>query len=328
VRELEQRSHEITLLNNMGDLIEACRTTEEAYAVIGQVAPQLFPSESGALYILRASHTFLEAVALWGPLPVQQVCGLHECWSLRRRRRHLSYSDQPELVCLHLPDPLPESALCYPMIWQGEMLGIFHLCREVGSLTEATQQLANTTTKSLSLALANIRLREMLHHQTIRDPLTGLHNRRYLDAALPRELQRADRHGHAVAVVMLDMDYFKRFNDSFGHDAGDKLLWEMGNLLRTHTRGEDIACRYGGEEFVLIIPGVSLSAGIQRMEQLRASVQQLTITYQGQSLGTVTLSLGVAVYPDHGITAEELLRAADAALYKAKADGRNRVVVA
>jgi len=325
---LQKINADLSLLSEMSDLLQTCSTEVEVAAVIAQVAPQLFPDLSGALYTISALHTGAEAIAVWGTLPAQQVCESHECWSLRRGRRHLSYRNQPELVCLHLPDPLPESALCYPMILQGETLGIFHLCREVGSLTEATQQLAITTTESLSLALANIRLRETLHHRAIRDPLTGLHNRRYLYAALLRELQRADRHGHAVAVVMLDIDHFKHFNDTFGHAAGDTVLRELGVYLRAQMHGEDIACRYGGEEFVLIIPGASLAAGIQRMEQLRESVQQLSVIYQGQSLGAVTLSLGVAVYPDHGITAEELLRAADAALYKAKAAGRNRVIVA
>lgn len=325
---LQQTNAELILLSEMSDLLQTCRTEAEAATVIAQVAPQLFPDLSGALYTISASRTQAEAIAVWGTLPVQRVCAPHECWSLRRGRRHLSCNDQPGLVCLHLPDPLPENALCYPMIAQGETLGIFHLCREVGPLSEATQQLATTTAEHLSLALANVRLRETLRHQAIRDPLTGLFNRRYMEESLERELHRAARHNITLGVIMLDLDHFKRFNDTFGHAAGDTILRELGNLLQSQLHGEDIACRYGGEEFALIILDAPLAIVIQRAEQLRAAVRQLNVTYREQSLGTVTLSLGVAVYPDHGVTAEELLRAADTALYQAKAAGRNRVVTA
>jgi diguanylate cyclase (GGDEF)-like protein/PAS domain S-box-containing protein len=325
---LQQTNAELILLSEMSDLLQTCRTEAEAATVIAQVAPQLFPDLSGALYTISASRTQAEAIAVWGTLPVQRVCAPHACWSLRRGRRHLSYSDQPGLVCLHLPDPLPESALCYPMIAQGETLGIFHLCREVGPLSEATQQLATTTAEHLSLALANVRLRETLRHQAIRDPLTGLFNRRYMEESLERELHRAARHNTTLGVIMLDLDHFKRFNDTFGHAAGDTILRELGNLLQSQLRGEDIACRYGGEEFALIILDAPLAVVMQRAEQLRAAVRQLNVTYWEQSLGTVTLSLGVAVYPQHGVTTEELLRASDTALYQAKAAGRNRVVTA
>jgi diguanylate cyclase (GGDEF)-like protein/PAS domain S-box-containing protein len=325
---LQQTNTELILLSEMSDLLQSCRTEAEAAIVIAQIAPQLFPDLSGALYTISASRTQAEAIAVWGTLPVPRVCAPHECWSLRRGRRHLSHSDQPALVCTHLPDPLPESALCYPMIAQSETLGIFHLCRETGPLTEAIQQLAITTAEHLSLALANVQLRATLRHQAIRDPLTGLFNRRYMEDTLERELQRAARYTMTLGVIMLDLDHFKRFNDTFGHAAGDTILRELGNLLQSHLRDEDIACRYGGEEFALIILDAPLAIIMQRAEQVRTAVQQLTITYREQSLGTVTLSLGVAVYPDHGITTEEIVHAADAALYKAKAAGRNRVVVA
>lgn len=324
---LRQTNSELILLSEMSDLLQTCRTETEAATVITQIAPQLFPGMSGALYTISASRTQAEAIATWGPLPVQRVCAPHECWSLRRGRRHLSHNAQQELLCKHLPIPLPESALCLPMIAQGEALGIFHLCKETGSFSEAMQQLATTTAEHISLALANVQLRATLRHQAIRDPLTGLFNRRYMEESLARELHRAARHNMGLGVIMLDLDHFKHFNDTFGHAAGDTILRELGRLLQTHLRGEDIACRYGGEEFTLIILDAPMSAVVQRAEQLRLAVSQLVVTYREQPLGQVTLSLGVAIYPEHGVTAEELLRAADAALYQAKADGRNRVAV-
>jgi diguanylate cyclase (GGDEF)-like protein len=189
------------------------------------------------------------------------------------------------------------------------------------------QQLADTVARQIALALANLSLREQLQQQAIRDPLTGLHNRRYLDETLPRELQRAGRQGQPVGVIMLDIDHFKRFNDTYGHDAGDTLLRVAGDFLQQHTRGDDIACRYGGEEFTLVLPGASLADTQQRAEELRAGIQSLNVAHQGQPLDKVTASLGIAIFPAHGSTAEVLVSAADQALYQAKRNGRNRVEV-
>jgi diguanylate cyclase (GGDEF)-like protein/PAS domain S-box-containing protein len=167
----------------------------------------------------------------------------------------------------------------------------------------------------------------LLKQQAIRDGLTGLHNRRYLDETLPRELQRAERQKQPVGIIMLDIDHFKRFNDTYGHDAGDTLLRAVGAVLQEHTRGDDIVCRYGGEEFMLVLPGASLAATQQRAEELRTEVQALMVEHGGQALAQVTVSLGVAGFPAHGTTADSLIRAADQALYQAKRGGRNRVEV-
>jgi diguanylate cyclase (GGDEF)-like protein len=168
----------------------------------------------------------------------------------------------------------------------------------------------------------------LLQEQAIRDPLTGLHNRRYLDKILPCELHRAERAGQPVGVIMLDIDHFKRFNDTYGHDAGDTVLRAVGTFLQQHTRGADIACRYGGKELTLVLPGASLAATQQRAEELRAGIQSLGVKHDGQALAQVTISLGVAVFPEHGVSADDIIRAADQALYEAKHSGRNCVVVA
>jgi diguanylate cyclase (GGDEF)-like protein/PAS domain S-box-containing protein len=169
---------------------------------------------------------------------------------------------------------------------------------------------------------------ETLRHQVVRDPLTNLFNRRYLDETLNRELSRVRRKHAPLGVIMLDLDHFKRFNDTFGHEAGDNLLQALGKFLLTHLRREDVACRYGGEEFVLIIPEASLEVVLDRSEEIREKVPQLQVLYRGQELESTTVSLGVAMFPEHGDTAEEVLRAADDAMYQAKAAGRNRLVVA
>jgi len=190
------------------------------------------------------------------------------------------------------------------------------------------QHLVVTMADHLALALSNINLRNTLKQQAIRDPLTNLYNRRYMEETLNREIHRAERYGTTVGIIMVDLDEFRRFNDMFGHDAGDVVLQSLARFLQQNVRKEDVACRYGGEEFTLIMPGAPLSITYDRAEYLRAMVQELEILYGSRKLDSVTLSLGVAVFPIHGSTGEAVLQAADAALYDAKRGGRNRVSVA
>jgi diguanylate cyclase (GGDEF)-like protein/PAS domain S-box-containing protein len=328
VSELERRTREMTLLNEMSDLLQTCRTDAEAAATIAQIVPRLFPQLSGALYAISASRTQAEALTAWGTLAMPSVCTPDECWALRRGRIHLRQPAHAGLVCQHLPTPTPTSSLCVPMMAQGETLGMLNLCGEQGTIAEPQQQLAITVAEHLSLAISNMRLRETLRHQAIRDPLTGLYNRRYMEESLERELRRAARHHTTLGVMMLDLDHFKRFNDTFGHAAGDVMLREMGHMLQHYLRGEDIACRYGGEEFTMILVDVSLAVTMQRANQIREALKTLSVMYHGQSLGLATASFGVAMFPEHGLTGEQLLRAADHALYRAKDAGRDCVIVA
>jgi len=161
--------------------------------------------------------------------------------------------------------------------------------------------------------------------QATHDILTGLHNRQYMQEWLALELKRALRHRRPIGAILCDLDHFKRVNDSYGHDAGDMVLREVAALLRRNTRDSDVACRYGGEEFLVLMPESPLEATLQRAERLREAVAALALHYGGQSIGPVTLSAGVAVYPEDGADQDGLLRAADAALYQAKQEGRNRV---
>src|SRR3989449_2060449 len=263
----------------------------------------------------------------------ERVFAPEECWALRRGQVHAVEARAPGLVCRHLGAWRDVSYLCVPMMGQGEALGVLHV-QSGGSLgegqnrlTDAQQRLAVTAARHIALALANLRLRETLRMQSIRDPLTGLFNRRYMEESLVRELRRAARNQRRLGAIMLDLDKFKVFNDTYGHEAGDTLLRELGGFLRSRTRGEDIACRYGGEEFVVILPDASMEVTQQRAERLREEFKRLNVQQRGRSLGPVTLSVGVAVFPEHGSTAEEILRAADHALYQAKAEGRDRVAL-
>ena len=330
---LEKRSEETTLLNEMVDLLQTCVSAEEAYAVIARSAQQLFPSDAGALCVLNASQNLVEAVAIWGQSLVgERVFAPEECWALRRGQVHAVEDPAPGLVCRHLGALRDVSYLCVPMMGQGEALGVLHVQSGGSSgegqnhLTDAQQRLAVTAAGHIALALANLRLRETLRMQSIRDPLTGLFNRRYMEESLVRELRRAARNQRRLGAIMLDLDKFKVFNDTYGHAAGDALLRKLGGFLRSRTRGEDIACRYGGEEFVVILPEASIEVTQQRAEQLREEFKFLTVQHRGQTLGALTLSVGVAVFPEHGTTVEDILHAVDTALYRAKAEGRDRVV--
>lgn len=188
--------------------------------------------------------------------------------------------------------------------------------------------IAEAAADSARLALANLTLREELHELSIRDPLTGLFNRRFLEEVLDRELLRMRRSEQMLAVAMIDIDHFKIFNDNYGHDAGDEVLKKTGHLLNGFREGSDIVCRYGGEEFVVVTTEVDPQKILRRLENLRLEVEHLSVKFGNQQLPNLSVSIGVAIFPAHGSNRVELLNRADQALYVAKEAGRNRLVVA
>lgn len=327
---LAAREQEAVLLDQMGNLLHTCTTLEEAYTVAVRFGAQLFKSEAGALYVISASRNVVERVANWGPPEALNgaIFAPDECWALRSGRSYLLEDASTGIGCKHLPNPPPAATLCIPLVSQDETLGIFHLSLSIseGGLSEDKQRLGASVAEQLALALSNLRLREALRNQSIRDPLTGLFNRRYLEETLERDLRRAARMGKPLGLIIFDIDHFKRFNDTFGHDAGDLVLRELAALVRQTVRGSDIACRYGGEEFVLALPEVGLEDARLRAEELRKAVKTLELNVRGQALGGISLSLGVAAFPQHGDSGETLVNMADQALYRAKREGRDRVV--
>lgn len=333
VAQVEEQNRTMTLTNEMADMMQACQASEEAHGAIGHFMPRFFPNDMGALYILNNSRNLFEAVANWGQTPPAiSAFAPDDCWSVRRGRLHKVDNPREGLLCRHVSSSCFGGYLCVPLVAQGETLGVLHL--ESGPRPEGQEageavpkeQLALTVAEDMALALANLKLRETLRSQAIRDSLTGLFNRRYMEETLERELKRSQRTGSPIAVVMMDLDHFKDYNDTFGHSAGDELLNALGNLVKTQIRGEDIACRYGGEEFLLIIPGAVMEVALERAELLRRAVKDMHVQHRG--LKPITLSLGVAVYPVHGETGLDLIRAADIALYQAKREGRDRVIAA
>jgi len=336
VSQLESRHREMTRLVEMGELLSSSQTSAEVAAVISRVVPPLFAADAGAFYELGGGSVAVEAVAVWGdPPPARRVFSPTDCWALRRGRVHVMDGSASELRCPHVEDVTPGGAVCAPLAADGASLGVLHLQlrqsvpgRERAAVLADRERLIRTVAEQLELALANFRLRETLREQSARDQLTGLFNRRYMEESLDRELRRADREGYSVGLLMMDLDHFKDLNDGFGHAAGDVKLRAVGRFLGSAVRGDDVACRFGGEEFVVILPRASVENTRRRAEVLREGMKSLQLEPAGPALPSVTMSIGVACSPDHGETREQLVHAADVALYRAKAGGRDRVVVA
>lgn len=331
VDELQWRDREMQLLNHMNDLLLSCMTVAEAYQVITLTAMELFSGHNGSLAILHDKNKHLDVAARWGPETVMEsTFSVEDCWALRRGQLHEVLDEQSGLVCRHFIHPPPAGYLCLPLTVQGKTLGVLSLMdnpTQQGQHHLSLQQLAVSAGETIKLSLSNLKLREELRQQAIHDPLTGLFNRRYLDETLPRELHMAQRRKTPLCIVMLDIDSFKQFNDSFGHGAGDSLLRKFGRALRERLRQSDISCRYGGDEFVLVLPDSSVTDTQERIEQIRTHVRDLQIRHGEQMAGTITLSAGIAQAPGHGATVAELLRAADQAMYTAKQSGGDRIVI-
>jgi diguanylate cyclase (GGDEF)-like protein len=336
---LKKQAQDAAKLSELVDILQSCQNAEEAYKITENVLQSMVRSTAGALCITSPSRDVVEVVGTWGSVAAtEKIFRPDDCWALRRGKIHRVKDPASPLRCAHVSKSLANGYVCVPLAAQGETLGVLYVESVFGPAgsavkaghdeTEDLERQAIAVGERISLALANLRLREVLRGQSIRDPLTGLFNRRFMEESLERELRRAIRGKQQVALLMLDVDQFKRFNDTFGHQAGDALLRALGNLLKESTRGQDVVCRYGGEEFAFVLAGASLDAARTRAELLREDVKQLNAQHGGQLLGAVTLSIGIAVFPENGDSAEQLLKAADDALYRAKESGRDRIVCA
>jgi len=340
VKALEERTAEMAQLNEMGEQLQSCQTMAEACAIGVQYVKQIFPASSGALYLIRNSKNLAEAAESWGERhDTQQVFDPLSCWAIRRGRQHLVDARHPGLLCGHIVGSEPGQYLCEPLTVNGSAIGILHIYRteaaesgqhdaEDSPYSDHKAQLVTMIAEHIALALSNLELKETLRQQSIRDALTGLYNRRYMEETLDRELSRASRENLPVGVMMLDIDHFKNFNDLEGHDAGDALLRELGALLNKSIRGSDIVCRYGGEEFLVVLPGIDKEQTKRRAEELRLAVREMLVYHLGKPLAKCTISIGVASYPEDETTIDRLLKAADHALYRAKDAGRDRVMLA
>ncbi len=328
VKALTERTRKATLLAKMGELLQNCGHVNESFPVVASFAPKLFPDMRGALFIINPADKLLELAIHWSDCQIEDTAfPLDSCWALRTGRIHQAGSHE-SIACGHAIR-LNSPYLCLPVRAQRELVGVLHFQLMADhQLPELEIAVLESFAEQVGLSLANIRLREELRAQSIRDPLSGLFNRRYLEETAQRELARALRARHELGIVMLEIDHFKTFNHAFGHHAGDAIVRELGSFLSGNVRGDDIPCRFSEEEFVLLLAGAGLKTAHQRAEDLRLRISQLNVISQGKRLDNITVSVGVACFPGHGADLPELLNAVDAALYKAKRNGHNQVVVA
>jgi len=337
LRESEAIVRERSELSNLADLVHSCQTVEGACKVSGSLLPTIFDYRPGVLYLANASRNLVESAATWNIQSAVVSFDPDSCWALRLGKPYSTADPKTPTRCSHVDAAFTGNYLCVPLVAHGETLGVLYLedtpnpsVADANGLArdwEALRDRAVVTTDRISLAISNLQLREVLRNQSICDPLTGLFNRRYLEETLEREVHRANRTKRNMSMVMLDLDDFKRFNDDFGHQAGDLLLKEVSSLIKSRVRAGDLACRFGGEEFALVLFETGIDGAYKCIDSLREAVKQLTVVYRKQTLGSVTISAGIASFPVHAANPEDLIRAADEALYRAKKNGRDRIAV-
>ncbi|MDF0486687.1 diguanylate cyclase [Sphingomonas sp. H39-1-10] len=316
------------LLSRMTQRMQRCDSVQDLTGVIERFAPEVAPRLAGSFYLFDPERNAMQVAAQWhGPVRSRDAFVAMACWGLRRGRQHRPAGDHIDVPCDHVVqdgDTLVDS-ICLPLIGQNGILGLLYFERrgdtaEIGPDENYLKMLA----ENVGLALDNLRLRDALRALAMVDPLTGLSNRRQLDDAFEASLAVATRTNTPVSCAMIDVDHFKHFNDKHGHDAGDAVLRAVGEALKRSIRSEDLAFRYGGEEFLLLMPGLGVADARARAEDIRARIANLAVRHDDRDLGPVTASIGVASWPEQ-CAADRLVQAADAALLRAKRGGRDQV---
>ena len=329
LEDARQQTFEITQVSELGSLLQACASQGEAFRLLPARLRRLFPGTSGSIALLTSSKKRVEAAAQWGVSLVDQIFTPEQCWALRRGCIHSQPKGASDTRCTHLVGE--GASICIPLIANGEAIGTLTF-QEDDRITSTAlpevdpdsaafarrRQVGITVAEQIALAITNLTLRESLRLQAVRDPLTSLYNRRYMEEFLERELHSARRKHRPLAVMMIDLDHFKRYNDSFGHAAGDQALAAVGGMLLRSVRAEDVACRYGGEEFVLILPECTVQQAAVRAEEIRKRLQDYCPRSESQATEVLTASIGVAGFEETTDRVDLLLAFADDALYQAK----------
>ena len=320
------------LLSRMTQRMQGCDSLPDLTEVIQRFVPEIVPGLAGRLYLRDESRNAMVETCHWlSPAHSRTEFSPLACWALRRGMPHRPAGKAVDVPCDHLElgDALLIDSICLPLTVHQETLGLlyFEPGRETGDAPEVPEIYLHMLSENIGLALSNLRLRDALREMAMADPLTGLANRRQLETVLEHQLGEAERVGTSISCLMIDVDHFKQFNDRFGHDAGDAVLRAVGSTLRQAAREQNMAFRYGGEEFLLLLPGVGSDQASMRAEEIRTAMGDIRVEFRGDELGPVTVSIGVASVPDHCF-ARSLVRTADAALLRAKSSGRNRVETA
>jgi len=336
LEESRAQARGIAQISELGSLLQACASRDEAFRIIPERLRQLFPGTSGTVSLLSASKNRAESEAEWGPCaPADHIFTPAECWALRRGCAHVHPGGESALCCRHLSGE--GAAVCLPLIANGEALGVLaiqdneFIAYDTSSSdhSPAWRPLAMAAAEHIALALSNLSLREALRLQAVRDPLTGLYNRRYMEEFLERELQRSRRQRRPLSVLMLDIDHFKRYNDLFGRAAGDEMLRSLGDTLLHSVRSDDVACRYSGQEFVIVLPECPLVQASGRAEEICRRIKDVSTPRAGEVRDPVTICVGVAAYDENGAnTVPLLLKLAEDTLCQAKHEGSDCAVAA
>ncbi|MCX2790837.1 sensor domain-containing diguanylate cyclase [Vibrio sp. Sgm 5] len=326
---IRQRTLEIELMHRLANMLAACNNLIEAQMVVEDIVPRILGKVNGSISLMRSSRNQLVTQLDWGDSwPGSRSFAPDECWSLRKGRSHLSIESFHNLTCEHMASIENNQTLCIPLTAHGNTIGIMHLYFGQGEIEvdEMTMQLSYSVAEHLGLALANLSLQEKLRSQALSDPLTGLYNRRFFEQKLTEHVNNSATSTEAMSLLMLDLDHFKRFNDNFGHDAGDYVLKEISALLKRTVSEDETACRLGGEELAVILPHCDMASATDYAQNIVDQIRALHLEHKGLSLGQLSVSIGVATYPEPASDIEGLVKMADKALYLAKDQGRDRVV--
>lgn len=335
------RNAQVQGLSELSRFLQSCADMQEAAGLLKQHLPPLMGAASGALYLAAAEQEPLHQAFTWGDKSFVEFFESSECWAARLRQPFLQPFETGSASCAHLQSEYASvhnnnNIECLPLLAYGELLGIVVLEADVASDPQKSQESEGSrrfALEQVGLSIGNLKLRESLRQASIRDVLTGLYNRRFFDESSQREVLRALRQQAkgsyaGLALMMIDIDHFKLFNDTHGHEVGDQVLREVAQVLQSQTRGSDVAARFGGEEFTIVLADISDQRALERAQRVRQAVEQLVLHPSGKDVGVITVSIGLSQFPQHGATVEALLLSADKALYEAKSAGRNRVVVA
>mgnify|MGYP003873060149 CR=1 FL=1 len=327
---IRKSTREIELLHRLANMLAACNSISEAQKVVADIVPRVLGDINGCVSIMRESRNQLEVKLDWGGnWPANRMYAPHDCWALRKGKHHLSKDEHHNLPCSHMSQCEEHGlTLCVPLTAHGNTVGMFHLYfgEQTGKVDEETKQLAFTIAEHLGLALANLSLQEKLRSQALSDPLTGLYNRRFFEEAIENEWSKSGQTQEPLSLLMLDLDHFKRFNDNFGHDAGDYVLKEVSNLIKRVIDEDHVACRLGGEELAVLSPNCGVEESLELANVIVQAVRELHLDMKGLSLGQLGVSIGVTTYPELNASTQEMVKAADTALYQAKDNGRSQAI--
>ncbi|MEH2022060.1 diguanylate cyclase domain-containing protein [Nostoc sp.] len=323
--QLEAKTQELIYLSDMADMLYSCESEDEVYQVVAFTCSKLFPNMSGCIYIIANSKNYVQMNSFWGgERNSKEIFSQSECWALRRGKLNLLSPGDSGLMCSHLIQPVRGTHLCVPFFGQGEVVGVLHIYA-LAEISPEDQQITEIIARTLGIALNNLSIKQRLTYDNLRDGMTQLFNQNYMQSITEQRLAEAERSGQPLSVIFLDIDNFKSYNSRYGHLTANIVLQALAKLLLKSVRSFDIACRWGGEEFVIVMPNMTLETLRKRVEQLRIDIEQMQLKDGDQIIESITASFGIAV-SEPGITVKDLLNRANQAMLEAKRKGKNRVM--